>query len=159
MQNINSIQNSDRLVSQISFLTARTTISAAKLSILSVVAYQIILFALIFIRQDLDPYWHTISEYAIGPNGWIMSVGFLVSAISYGCLLMAVRSQIRGVIGYIGLGLLLICTIGVACVGIFTTDPLDTPPDAMTTRGMIHMFSGLCQLMLLPFAPTRRRLV
>jgi hypothetical protein len=54
--------------------------SAAWRSILAVVTYQLVLAALIFIRPDLDPSWHTIREWAIGPHGWIMSAAFLVSA-------------------------------------------------------------------------------
>jgi hypothetical protein len=126
--------------------------TAAWVAIVAVVAYQLLLAALIFIRPDLDPYWHTISEWAIGPHGWIMSMAFLVSAVSYGALFVAIRPQVQGLGGKIGLGTLLICAIGVAGVGIFTTDPLDTPPEAMTTRGLIHLFCGLAQLMLLPFA-------
>jgi hypothetical protein len=47
---------------------------AAQLSIAAVITYQLLLIALIFIRPDLDPSWHTISEWAIGPHGWIMSL-------------------------------------------------------------------------------------
>jgi hypothetical protein len=43
--------------------------SAAWLSILAVVTYQLVLAALIFIRSDLDPSWHAISDWAIGPYG------------------------------------------------------------------------------------------
>ena len=37
----------------------------------------------LFLRPDLDPSWHTISEWAIGQHGWIMSGAFLISALSY----------------------------------------------------------------------------
>jgi hypothetical protein len=52
------------------------SVTAARLSIAAVITYQVTLIALIFIRPDLDPYWHTISEWAIGPYGWIMSLAF-----------------------------------------------------------------------------------
>lgn len=152
MQNINSTKFPIAISDEFSNLSIGIQAKAARISIAAVITYQILFFAMIWIRSDLDPYWHTISEYAIGQYGWIMSIGFVVSAVSYAFLFVAIKPQVRGFIGYMGLGLLLICSIAVACVGIFTTDPLDTPPDAMTTRGMIHMFSGLCQLMLLPFA-------
>ena len=98
------------------------SLTAARLSIAAIITYQLILIALIFIRPDLDPSWHTISEWAIGPYGWIMSMGFLISAVSYGSLFVAIKSQIQGIWGKIGLGILLICTIGTVGVGVFTTD-------------------------------------
>jgi hypothetical protein len=43
--------------------------SAAWLSTLAVVTYQLVLAALIFIRPDLDPSRHTFSQSAIAPQG------------------------------------------------------------------------------------------
>jgi hypothetical protein len=43
--------------------------SAAWLSILAVVTYQLVLAAVILIRPDLDRSWHTISGWTIGPHG------------------------------------------------------------------------------------------
>ena len=57
--------------------------AAARLAMGAIVTYQILLVVLIFLRPDLDPSWHTISEWAIGPHGWIMSGAFLISAVSY----------------------------------------------------------------------------
>jgi len=42
---------------------------AARLAIVAIVSYQILLIALIFLRPDLAPSWHTISEWAMGPYG------------------------------------------------------------------------------------------
>jgi hypothetical protein len=60
---------------------------AAWVSIAAVITGQLTLVALILIRPDLDPSWHTISEWAIGPHGWIVSRAFLVSAVGYGAYL------------------------------------------------------------------------
>ena len=127
------------------------SLTAARLSIAAVTTYQVTLIALIFIRPDLDPSWHTISEWAIGPYGWIMSLAFLVSAVSYGSLFVALKSQMRSRGGTIGLGILLICTIGTVGVGIFTTDPY--PPErTLSTIGTLHIIFGSSALMFLPFA-------
>jgi hypothetical protein len=64
-----------------SIATISTT--AARLAMGAIVSYQILLIVLIFLRPDLDPSWHTISEWAIGQHGWIMSGAFLISALSY----------------------------------------------------------------------------
>lgn len=129
------------------------SLTAARLSIAAVIAYQVLLFALIFLRPDLDPSWHTISEWAIGRHGWIMVLAFLTSALSYGALLVAIRSQARGTWGKVGLSILLICTIGTVGVGLFVTDPMPiTPQKGLTTGGAIHAVSGTAALMLLPVA-------
>jgi hypothetical membrane protein len=130
-----------------------TIATAARLSIGAVITYQAMLIALIFIRPDLDPSWHTISEWAIGPHGWIMSLAFLVSALSYGALFVAIKSQVRGLSGKIGAGVLLICSIGTVGVGVFTTDPMPlTPQKGLSTIGALHLISGSSAMMLLPFA-------
>jgi hypothetical protein len=46
-----------------------SSIRAARLAIVAIVLYQIVLITLIFLRPDLAPSWHTISEWAIGPYG------------------------------------------------------------------------------------------
>src|SRR6186997_2653448 len=97
---------------------------AARLSIAAIVTYQTLLFALIFIRPDLDPYWHTISEWAIGPHGWLMVLAFLCSAFSYGSLFIAISPDISGVLGKIGHLILFVCFVGTVMVGVFVTDPM-----------------------------------
>ena len=87
------------------------SLTAAWLSIAAVITYQVTLIALIFIRPDLDPSWHTISEWAIGRYGWIMSLAFLVSAVSYGSLFIAIKSQIQCIWGKVGLGTEVISTV------------------------------------------------
>jgi Protein of unknown function (DUF998) len=134
------------------------TLSAARLSIAGVIIYQIILAALIFIRPDLDPYWHPISEWAIGSHGWIMVMAFLISALSYSLLIITVWSQIRGVWGKIGLAILIICAIGTFGVGVFVTDPMKivtgptNTPITLSVSGTLHIIFGSSALFLLPFA-------
>jgi hypothetical protein len=124
---------------------------AARLASAAAISYQALLVLLIFLRPDLNPSWHTISEWAIGRYGWVMTGAFLTSAVSYGALLAAVHGELQGVLGKIGFGLLLVCTIGTLGVGVFTTDPLD-PPVVATTRGTLHTISGSSALLLAPFA-------
>ncbi len=134
-------------------LALRRSLRAARLSIAAVTAYQVLLVALIFLRPDLDPSWHTISEWAIGRHGWIMVLAFLVSAVSYGSLFVAIRSHVRGVWGKIGLGILLICTLGTVGVGAFVTDPMPlTHEKSLSTGGTLHLICGSSALLLLPFA-------
>jgi hypothetical membrane protein len=124
---------------------------AARLAIAAIATYQVLLIVLIFLRPGLDPSWHTISEWAIGPHGWIMSAAFLISALSYAALLLMLKSQLRGILGRTGLGILLICAIGAAGVGIFKTDPMPLH-FPLSARGTLHVIFGTSQLVLLPFA-------
>jgi hypothetical membrane protein len=129
------------------------SLTAARLSTAAVITYQVLLITLIFIRPDLDPSWHTISEWAIGRHGWIMVLAFLISAVSYGSLFVAIKSQIQGMLGKIGLGILLICAIGTAGVGVFRTDPMPlTAQTVLSITGTLHIIFGGSALMLLPFA-------
>jgi hypothetical protein len=47
----------------------RPPAAAAKIAMGAVILYQVLLLALIPLRPELDPSWHTISEWAIGPYG------------------------------------------------------------------------------------------
>ncbi len=125
---------------------------AALTAMFAIVAYQVVLVALIFVRPDLDPSWHTVSEWAIGPHGWIMSMAFVVSGLSYAAMFALITPHVRGVGGRIGVGMLAICAIGAVGVGFFTTDPLGTPPSQLSTIGRLHVVCGSSQLVLLPFA-------
>jgi hypothetical membrane protein len=131
--------------------SAAISTRAARLAIVAIVSYQILLIALIFVRPDLAPSWHTISEWAIGRYGWIMSGAFLISALSYAALFVMLKSQLHGSLGRMGLGILLICMIGATGVGIFTTDPMPLH-FPLSTRGTLHVIFGTSQLVLLPFA-------
>jgi Protein of unknown function (DUF998) len=123
----------------------------ARLAIAAIITYQVVLIALIFLRPDLAPSWHTISEWAIGPYGLVMSGAFLISALSYAALFAMLKSQVHGILGRMGLGILLICVIGATGLGIFTTDPMPMH-FPLSTRGMLHVIFGTSQLVLLPFA-------
>ena len=97
-----------------------------------------LLAALHFIQPDLDPSWTVISEYELGDYGWIMTVAFLAWGLSAVSLFLAIRSQVGDLAGRAGLIFLLIGAAGPILAGLFTTDPVSTPPDALTARGMIH---------------------
>jgi hypothetical protein len=124
---------------------------AARLATLSIVTYQILLIVLIFLRPDLEPSWHTISEWAIGSYGWLMSGAFLLSGISYGALTVALWPNLCRITGKLAKSLLVVCTIGAIGVGLFTTDPMPIH-SPLTTRGLLHFVCGTSQLALFPFA-------
>jgi Protein of unknown function (DUF998) len=126
------------------------SITAAWVAIATAILYQVLLIILVFLRPDLDPTWHTISEWVIGPYGWLMRIAFFTWAVSYTALFVMLKSQLRGRWGKTGLVLLLICVIGTFGVGIFTTDPLNE--NTITMTGILHTITGTAGLMLFPFA-------
>lgn len=132
---------------------ARIPISkaAGNVAIATIVAYQILLILLIVLRPDLDPSWHTIGEWVLGRYSWMMSGGFLLSALSYGALFVMLWPHATGASGRIGLVLLAVCCIGAFGVGVCRTDPMPLH-SPLTARGAVHMISGTAQLIPLPFA-------
>src|SRR5918999_605762 len=109
------------------------TPTAALLSIAGAATIVVLLAALHFIKPELDPSWHFISEYAIGDYGWIMVLAFLSLALSYISLFVALRSQLHTITGRIGLALLLVSALGLIIAAIFTTDPITVSKEAVTT--------------------------
>src|SRR5690349_21149676 len=55
---------------------------AARLAASGSIAVAMIILALHAIRPEYQPSWRFISEYAIGPGGWIMQAAFLLWAAS-----------------------------------------------------------------------------
>jgi hypothetical protein len=137
-------KNTDRLATAISP-------TAARLSFAGAATFAILLAALHFIKPELDPSWHFISEYAIGEYGWIMVLAFLSLALAYASLLVAIRSQLRTIAGRIGLALLLLSALGLTIAAIFTTDPITVSENAVTTEGTLHNLGGTLGLAM-PFA-------
>ena len=129
---------------------ATISLRAARLSLSTAIAFLVLLTALHIIKPELDPSWHFISEYAIGDNGWIMTLAFLSLALSCVSLAVALWPHAKGIVGKIGLALLLISAVGMAIAGMFTTDPITTSRDAMTAGGRLHELGAT--LDLTPFA-------
>ena len=129
-------------------LVSRT---AALLSFAGAATFVVLLATLHFIKPGLDPSWHFISEYAIGDHGWIMVLAFLSLALGYVSLFVAIRAQLRTIGGTIGLALLLLSALGLTIAAIFTTDPIMTSGDAVTTGGTLHNLGGTLGIAM-PFA-------
>jgi hypothetical protein len=117
--------------------------TAARVSLMSGAMFVLLLAASHFVKPDLDPSWRVISEYALGDYGWIMTIAFLAWGLSTISLFVAIRPQIHTLGGRIGLAFLLIGAAGPILAALFPTDPVMTPPDAMTTSGAIHSLGAV----------------
>ena len=130
---------------------AAVSSTAARLSFAAAATFVVLLAALHFIKPELDPSWHFISEYAIGDYGWVMVLAFLSLALGYVSLFVAIRPYLRTIVGRIGLALLLVSAFGLTIAAIFTTDPITVSEDAVTTEGTLHNVGGTLGIAM-PFA-------
>lgn len=105
-------------------------------------AYAVLALLLMHVlRPDYTPVNHMVSDFAVGPYGWVMTTSFL--AMSLGCLMLGLglaRGGPSSVAARLGTFLLGICSIGLVVSAIFPTD-LDGAPSTRT--GDIHTISFL----------------
>jgi hypothetical protein len=95
------------------------TLLAARVSFVTTAASLLLLVALHVLRPDLSPVWNMVSQYAIGPFGWVQTLVFLTLAISCLSLFVAIRTQVRTRGGKIGLGFLIAATVGIIMAAMF----------------------------------------
>lgn len=114
------------------------------------IAFLLILAILHVLRPDLDPTWRVISEYALGPYGWMMQAAFLALALATAALGVAAYAQVRTLGGYLGLVLLFVTAVGMVLMGLFETDPVTTPAGASTPNHRLHILGAMLEWV--PFA-------
>jgi hypothetical protein len=102
--------------------------------------FLVILVVLHVVRPDLDPSWRFISEYELGPHGWLMHVAFISLAVGTTSVALAVVSQALSIAGYLGIALLLSSAAGMTLAGVF----------APASNSRLHDVGAM--LDLLPFA-------
>ncbi len=94
-----------------------------------------------FLRPDYDPTSRYISEYAVGPYGYLMTAAFFAWGIGSLALALGIRQTLKpSRASQVGVVLLWIATAGVFTAGIFTADLTGDP---VTTRGAIHGFASV----------------
>jgi Protein of unknown function (DUF998) len=118
---------------------------AAALATATVVGAAAAVLALHALRRDLEPASHRLSEYAIGPWGWLMTSAFAALAVALWLLRRALplAAPLRPV-----RALLTVATIGFALSAVFPTDP--TRPDAV--RETVHTVASTGALVALTAA-------
>jgi hypothetical protein len=82
-----------------------TTVSgtAAQLSMAAGALFLGLLAALHFIEPAFDPSWRMISEYEIVRFGWVMQLAFFSLAIASLSAIAALWSEVKSIVGSIGL--------------------------------------------------------
>lgn len=118
-------------VSEASLIFGRIAFGAAAAGLL-------LLIGLHVAKPDLAPSWHMVSEYAIGPSGWMMTACFAALAISCATLLAALVSQTSSWLGWIGLAFLLATAVGYTLAAVFPTDPITVGPQDASSAAKLH---------------------
>jgi MFS family permease len=116
---------------------ARTPM-AAQLALALAIAFVGLVAVLHAVRADLVPRAHVLSEYALGPAGWLMALAFFALAASFAALLVALWTSLPGWRGVLGRAALVIAALGAAMGGLFPMDPIGTPPEQASVSAQLH---------------------
>jgi Protein of unknown function (DUF998) len=113
-------------------------------AIFCVVYQAVALVALHLLRPDLAPASNFISDYAVGPFGWIMTTWFIAGACYMVLLAVGLaRSGLKSAPVRIAMFLMIVAAAGLLTSAIFPVDP----PGAPSTRtGDIHDYSFLANV-------------
>jgi hypothetical protein len=98
----------------------------------------LLLVALHFAKPDLAPSWHMVSEYAIGPHGWLMTACFAMLAFGCIALLVALLPQTSSLPGWAGLAFLLATAGAYTLAALFPTDPITVSPENASPAARLH---------------------
>lgn len=122
----------------------------ATIGVAAAAAFAGLLLLLHLIQPQLDPTWRFVSEYALGPAGWLMTAAFLALALACAGVVALYWGQASTVVGRIGVVLAGLSGLGLLIAAVFPTDPITTAPQDATPSGTLHQVGG--QLNLTPFA-------
>src|SRR5262249_38969252 len=117
-------------------------------------AFLVTVVALHVINPGFDPLWRTVSEYSIGPFGWLMVTAFLEMGVASIALTLALWPFLDT--GVARLGAVLLSVWGVCSIlsAFFPTDSMPDIARHITSRtGAIHTLIGLVGILSFAFAP------
>lgn len=111
---------------------------AAQLALTFAITFVVLIAALHAVRPDLTLRAHVLSEYALGPTGWLMALAFFALSASLAALLVALWQRLSGWHGVVGRIALAMAALGAAMGGLFPMDPIGTPPEQASTTAQLH---------------------
>jgi hypothetical protein len=104
------------------------------------------ILAMHFIQPDLRPIDHTISEYALGRWGWLMTLGWVVGGVAVLALALGLRRSLTpSTTVRVSIGLMVLSgLVGFIASGLFRTDVPDAEGiTGYTGSGQLHDVAGL----------------
>jgi hypothetical protein len=94
-------------------------------AVLTGLATLLLLLALHVLSPEFSPSWRMVSEYAFGRYGWVLSLMFLSWGISSWALALALRPELHGIRGEVGVIFLGLAGLGEILASVFdVTHPL-----------------------------------
>lgn len=111
---------------------------AGRISLAASVASLVFLASLHALSPEFVPSWRMVSEYALGNYGWVLSLMFLVWALSCVALFGVIKSHVQTIGGKIGLGFLLAAAVGMTMAALFDVN---------------HSLHGLAAMIGMPSLP------
>ncbi|MGH8242937.1 MAG: DUF998 domain-containing protein [Steroidobacteraceae bacterium] len=113
-------------------------VQAAGLAIAGGSLALLLLVALHFLRPDLEPSSHVISEYALDPHGWLMALSFLALAVGCAGTLAVLFPRLDTMTGRAGLICMFAAAVGLALAAFFPMDPIATGHTNPSFAGRMH---------------------
>lgn len=101
-----------------------------------------------WLEPEVNPGWQFVSEYALGPFGWIMNATFFGMALGLFAVGTLSLFRLPSVTGRIGAALAFVSGVGMVLAGGFNTDP--SPSGPASWAGEVHNLGAL--LNLTPYA-------
>jgi hypothetical protein len=117
----------------------RISAPAAVLAMAAAVAAGALLVALHVLSPEYSPAWRMVSEYANGHYAWVLSLMFAAWGSSTLAIAFAIRTQVDGRSGRIGLGALILSGIGQAAAAVFDLNQV-----------LLHELVGVLGIVALP---------
>jgi hypothetical protein len=121
------------------------------IALTTAVIFFVLVLAFHFIKPNLNPATHMISEYAIGKLGWIMQLAFYCLAISCFMIALVVLPFTTNPTGAV---ILIVTAIGAGGAGFFITDPVGIAKQKQTRASILHMIFSNILISLFPIAAT-----
>jgi hypothetical membrane protein len=129
---------------------ARLTMFLALLALVGISAKFLTIAALHFLRPDVNPVLEPISNYGVGPYGFLLTVADIGSVLATLALVFGLYLGIAPPgRSYVGLFLLGLYGVSELLAGIF---PIDIGGGEATTAGTIHNIVGNISFFCLPIA-------
>ena len=103
------------------------------------IVYFVVAFAVLhFLRPEYNPINHAVSNYAVGPYGYLMTAAFYVLALSVFALALGLTRSIDLTnLSRVAVLILCLASVGMVVMGIFPGDVHALHPPA-TITGVIH---------------------
>jgi hypothetical protein len=137
----------DGLEKEVLPMSKRTIRTLAILSIIATIVFVLAILSLHFLSPEINPLTLGISFYALGSYRALFQFALCILGVGSLALTLAMWSGTGSTAGRVGLVLLAIWAVTNVTAGIFPVDPIGSPP---TVSGMIHNYSGMNFLLLIP---------